>query len=105
MTQHRGSINPRIVRREVGSIMIVTALSLVALMGVTALAIDASFVFDTRHRLAAAADAAALAAAMEYERANSADPILIDYAKKEIAFHNFTEGVDVTMDFQHPPTA
>src|SRR5262245_6513570 len=100
-------MNPRLVGQERGSILIITALCLVVLMGITALAIDASSQFDMRHRLAAAADAAALAAALEYQRASTvlSDAILTDYAKKEVAFHNFTVDVDVTMTLRHPPVA
>src|SRR5689334_8299547 len=57
---------------ERGAILILTALVLTALLGITALALDASFMYDKRNAFGAAADAAALATAKEYKRAGTA---------------------------------
>jgi Flp pilus assembly protein TadG len=51
-----------------GQILIITAVSLVALLGIAALSIDASFMYEKRNRLHAAADAAAKSAAYEVHR-------------------------------------
>ncbi len=53
---------------ERGSILILTALSLTVLLGIAALSIDASLMYDTRNQLAAAADAAAKSVATEIHR-------------------------------------
>jgi Flp pilus assembly protein TadG len=96
--------------RERGSILVLTAISLTVLMGITALAIDASYLFDMRHRLEAAADAAALAASLEFQRASSGDATLLEFAKKGVLQNNFTPvacgatgGVSVCLN--HPPTS
>src|SRR5207245_2941529 len=59
---------PEAIRpRERGSILIMTALTLTGMLGVTALALDAAYMYDQRNRMGAAADGAALAAAQEYK--------------------------------------
>jgi hypothetical protein len=55
---------------ERGSILIVVALSSVALLAIGALSIDASFMFDMKNRLASVADSAAKSAAYEIKRGN-----------------------------------
>jgi Flp pilus assembly protein TadG len=56
---------------ERGQILIITAVSLVMLLSVAALAIDASYMYETRNQLHAAADAAAKVAAIELRRQSS----------------------------------
>jgi len=51
-----------------GQILIVTALALPILLGATALALDAGYLFDYQRRMQTAADSAALAAAFELQR-------------------------------------
>jgi Flp pilus assembly protein TadG len=58
-------------RDERGSILILTALIMAVLLGFLALTVDASFMYDTRNRLHAVADAAAKSAAFEIQRGNS----------------------------------
>ena len=53
---------------ERGSILILTALSMTVLLGIAALSIDISFMYDKRNRLHAAADAAAKSGAFEVRR-------------------------------------
>src|SRR4051794_31019421 len=48
---------------EHGSILVMTALTLVVLLGITALAIDVGFWYDLRNRMQGAADVAARSAA------------------------------------------
>lgn len=55
-------------QNERGQILIVTAVSLVMLLSIMALAIDASFMYDKRNQLHAAADAAAKVGAIELRR-------------------------------------
>src|SRR5437762_4452422 len=50
--------------RENGSILVMTALMLVVLLGITGMAVDVGSLYDTRNRLATAADAAARSAAL-----------------------------------------
>ena len=56
---------PRRARGERGQILIITAVSMVAILGVAALAIDASYLYDKRQKMYAAADAAARSVAVE----------------------------------------
>ena len=62
------------------------AFSMVLLLGVAALALDASSLYVTRNRLQATADAAALAGAFQLpdEAAASAEPLI--YADKNMPF-------------------
>ena len=55
------------------------------LLGVAALSIDASFAYDLRNRLAAAADSAAKSAALEVNRGNSANFTV--FAQAEVNKH------------------
>jgi putative Flp pilus-assembly TadE/G-like protein len=90
---------------EQGSIVVMTAVSLVMLLGMTALAIDASFLYDSRDRMGAAADAAARAAALELGRTSDA-AVLTHYgqdASARLGFADGTNGVHVTVN--HPPLA
>ena len=50
---------PRPSRCESGQILVLTTVSMIAVMGIMALSLDASFMFEKRNRLHAAADAAA----------------------------------------------
>jgi len=61
------------LRSERGSVLILVALSTVTLLGIAALSVDASFMFDLKQRLSATADAAAKSAAFEVKRGNSAN--------------------------------
>jgi len=74
-------------RSESGSIIILTALSMVVLLGIVALAVDASFMYTERNRMASAADAAAKSAAFENHRNPSSD--LQAYANREVVQHGF----------------
>ena len=59
------------VRGERGQILLLTALSMTTLLAMAALSIDASFMYDKRNRLYAAADAGAKSAALEVRRGNT----------------------------------
>jgi len=55
-----------------GQVLVMTVVSLTMLLGIAALAIDASFMYDKRNELHAAADAAAKVGAIELRRNSSA---------------------------------
>jgi Flp pilus assembly protein TadG len=95
---------------ERGQILILTALSMTVLLGITALSIDASYMYDMRNRLHAAADAAAKSAAMELRRGNGAN--MQAFAEQQVSAHGFTPsscgstGVgDVSLCLYNPPLA
>lgn len=73
---------------ESGSIVILTALSMFVVLGIVALAVDASFLYTERNRMSSAADGAAKAAAIEYRR--SAASNLFAFASREVAAHGFS---------------
>lgn len=57
-------------RNDDGSILLLTVFSMIALCGIAALTLDASYAYDLRNRLAATADAAAKSSAIELWRGN-----------------------------------
>jgi hypothetical protein len=92
--------------QEEGSILVLTALMLTMLLGITALAVDASYFFDYRNRIGAAADAAAHAAAFEIMRNPSLTSAQLTYfARHQAALpaHGFVDGVGGTTVAVHNP--
>ncbi|MEQ1731960.1 MAG: pilus assembly protein TadG-related protein, partial [Vicinamibacterales bacterium] len=88
-------------RNERGSILILTALSMVTLLGMIALVLDGSRMYEERNRLSSAADAAAKSAAFERRRDPSAN--LMAFANRELTLH----GIDPTaasIVMTSPPT-
>ncbi len=77
-------------RNERGSILILTALSMVTLLGMVALVLDGSRMYEDRNRLSSAADAAVRSAALERRRDPSAN--LMAFANRELTLH----GIDPT---------
>jgi hypothetical protein len=94
-----------------GSILILVALTMTMLLGVAALSIDASYMYDKRNRLYAAADAAAKAGAIEVLRNSGVTPAsLKTFADHQVALHGFTTGVCGTTSatsvcVNHPPAS
>jgi hypothetical protein len=88
-----------------------TALLLVTLLSVTALAVDAGFIFDYRLKMGAASDAAARQAALEIRRdASLAAPAnasrLTAFARNAAALNGFADGVDgIVVTARTPPQA
>lgn len=80
----------RDLKSESGSILILTALAMVLLLGIAAFAVDASFMYTERNRMHAAADDAAKSAAWEIFRAEGAD--LQAFANREALTHGFNAG-------------
>jgi hypothetical protein len=88
---------------ERGSILLLTALSMVVLLGMLALVIDASFMYTERNRLSAAADAAAKSAAWELWRGGGSN--IQAYANREVVAHGFAPnpGGDTDVTVTIPP--
>ena len=101
-TNPRSTCRP-LAQSEAGSILILTALSMVVLLGVAALAVDGSYMYTERNRMAAAADAAAKSAAMEYRRSTSSD--LQAFANREVAAHGFDPAGATTVTVHRPPSS
>ena len=95
----------RTLNSESGSIIILTALSMVVLLGIVAFAVDASFLYTERNRMAAAADAAAKAAAIEWHRSTFSN--LQKFAEHEVVLHGFnpqSQGGQTKVEVFHPPS-
>jgi hypothetical protein len=91
---------------ERGSILILTALAMVMLLGVTALAVDAGYFFAYRNRMAAAADAAALAGARAYKNGYTDTTTLTRMARNQAYLNSFQDGSDgVVVTINRPPTS
>src|SRR5438552_17087085 len=96
----------RAMKSERGQILIVNVASLVMLLGVAALSIDASFMYDKRNKLYAAADAAAKSAAAEVHRnASISSTDLQTFANHEVSALGFDPGGSTTVTVNHPPTS
>lgn len=96
------------VRRERrGVILILTALLLTVLIGITALAIDYGNAADYRHRMQSAADAAAIAGARELKRNPSITNAQIElFVRHDAALNGFTQGVNsIAVSSFHNPSS
>jgi len=93
-------------RRDSGQIIILTALSMTAMLAIAALSIDVSYMYDKRNRMAAAADAAAKSAAIELRRNSSiAQTSLEAFANYAVTQHGFNPATTTTVTVNHPPTS
>jgi hypothetical protein len=89
-----------------GQILLLTAFSMIALLGIAAFALDASFMYDKRNRLYAAADDAAKSGAIEVHRNESVlDSELQRFAENEVTRHGFTPNAATTVVVHRPPTS
>jgi hypothetical protein len=108
---HRPPANTRAARDENGSILILTALSMMVLLGIAALSVDASYMYDMRNKLSEAADAAAKTGASEVHRNSSVSlSDLRCFAKQQVSAHGLTPNVcgstgDVSVTINHPPAS
>ncbi len=95
----------KIPRSERGQILIFLAVILPVLLGFSALAIDAGYLFDHRQRMSAAADAAAIAGAFEVKRKTDIDPTTLKgYAGDDAKRNGFWDGHDgVTVTVHRGP--
>jgi Flp pilus assembly protein TadG len=90
---------------ETGSILVLTALSMIVLLGIAALSVDISFMYDKRNRLQAAADAAAKSAAFELQRNSSISlSDLQTFANQQVSAHGFDPAGTTSVVVHHPPT-
>lgn len=93
-------------RSDSGSIVILTALSMVVVLGIVALAVDGSYLYTERNRMAAAADAAAKAAVLEYIRDRSlSNGTLQTFANREVLANGFNPAGPASVVLNHPPNA
>jgi hypothetical protein len=95
------------LRDEKGSVLMMIAIALPVLLGVTALAIDMGYFFDYKQRMGAAADAAAVAGAFEVKRdPGISDENLRTYVKDDAKRNGFDVDADgtITLTIRHPPT-
>src|SRR5207249_6380408 len=84
------SFNERL-RSGRGQILIVTALVLPLVLGVTALVLDLGYLFEYQRKMQAAADSAALSAGFELQRTPSASQTLLEtVARADAALNGFT---------------
>jgi hypothetical protein len=90
---------------ERGSILILTALSMTVLLGFAALALDVGYLYDSRSRMGAAADAAAKGAGLELLRNPSiSNTALTTFAEREAAAMGFdTADGQTTVAVNSPP--
>jgi Flp pilus assembly protein TadG len=80
-------------RDERGQILILTALSMTVLLGMAAFSVDASFMYDKRNKLYAAADAAAKLGATEVHRNSSVTQAALEaFAAEQVRRHGLTPG-------------
>jgi Putative Flp pilus-assembly TadE/G-like len=94
---------------ENGQVVVFVSVSLLALLGIGALSIDAAYMYDKRNKLYAAADAAAKSAAFAYKKDTSSD--LWTFGQHEVAILGLTpvNPCDATsgtaLCVNRPPTA
>jgi hypothetical protein len=86
-----------------GSVLVVLALSLPVLLLFLALVLDVGEFYDTRQRMQTAADAGALAGALEIYRGSTS--LVVSAAQEAAAANGFTYGTaGVTVTVNQPPT-
>ncbi|MEO7193066.1 MAG: Tad domain-containing protein [Vicinamibacterales bacterium] len=100
---------PRLsARDDRGQILLLTALSMTVILGIAALSLDASFMYDKRNRLHAAADGAAKSGALEVRRLSTVSQSALEaFADQQVAAHGFSpsrSGGTTTVTVLHPPT-
>ena len=95
--------------RDSGQILVLTTVSMVALMGIMALTLDASFMFEKRNRLHAVADAAAKSAAIEVVRNPSVSQASLEaFADQQALAHGFVstrQSGTTSVVINRPPTS
>jgi Flp pilus assembly protein TadG len=83
-----------------------TALSMTALLAVAALSLDASYMYDKRNRLHAAADAAAKSGAIEVKRnASISNADLQVFANQQVTAVGFNPAGPTSVVVSHPPVS
>jgi Flp pilus assembly protein TadG len=96
------------LRDQSGQILVLTSVSMVALLGVAALALDASFMTAKRNRMHSAADAAAKSAAIELVRNSAVTQAALEaFADQQVAAHGLTptrQSGTTSVIINRPPT-
>jgi len=99
----------RLSDQQAGQILVLAAVFIVALLGVMALTLDASFMFAKRNRLHAAADAAAKSAAIEVLRNPTVSQTSLEaFADQQVGAHGFVSsrlGGTTSVVVNHGPTS
>ena len=96
---------------ERGQILVITAVAGLMLVSIAALSINASFAYDRRNRLHAAADAAAKTGAIEVGRnAAVTQTALETFASQQVTAHGFTPAAcgsttNTSVCIYHPPVS
>jgi Flp pilus assembly protein TadG len=102
-------VRARLFAQESGQILVMTAVTMVALLGIAALSLDVSFMYDKRNRLHAAADAAAKSAAIEvFRNAGASQANLEAFADQQVTAHGFSParaGGTTVVTINHPPAS
>ena len=97
------------LKGDSGQILVLTAVIMVVLLGIAALSLDASFMYDKRNRLQAAADAAAKSAAIEVLRnPGVALSSLEAFADQQVTAHGFSpsrSGGTTSVVVNHGPSS
>jgi Flp pilus assembly protein TadG len=89
-----------------GQILLLTAFSMVALLGIASLALDASYMYDKRNHLFSAADAAAKSGAIEVHRNSGvSNTALQAFANQQVAAHGFSPDTTTTVTVHHAPVS
>jgi Flp pilus assembly protein TadG len=95
-TAMRNSI--RGITGQGGQILVITAVTMTGILGITALSIDASYMYEKRHRLYAAADAAAKTGAIEVKRNPTiTHPDLDTFANQQVTANGFNPGAPTSV--------
>src|SRR5689334_20931616 len=94
--------------QDSGQILVLTTVSMIALLGIMAISLDASFMFEKRNQLHAAADAAAKSAAIEVIRNPAVSQASLEkFADQQIIAHGFQParlGGTANVVVNRPPT-
>src|SRR5437763_6035363 len=92
-------------RHNGGQTLVLAALMLTIFIGFVGLASDTGYFFDYRRRMTAAADHAAVAAALEVNR-NATSTQVVAVAQAAAAANGFTHGTNnITVTVNRPPTS
>src|SRR3989449_5948544 len=92
-------------RHSGGQTLVLTALMLTILIGFVGLAADTGYFFDYRRRMTAAADSAAVAAAMEVKRDPTSTQVAT-VARTAAAASGFSDGTNgITVAVNRPPVS
>jgi hypothetical protein len=91
----------RALRNQCGHATIVLSAVISLLLGAAGVAVDANRVYQSKHQLRTAAEAAALAGASEMRRERRVD--IVAAARAGSAMNGFTHGDGTSVDIFHPP--